>query len=445
MDAAAAESLSVLLEGSPFQGYAYAYPHKTAYRRLDPAIPLRELWRNEDRRRLYFYLHVPFCEMRCGFCNLFTTAHPDGNIVRGWHDAVIRQAAAVAEALSPHATFVRGAIGGGTPTFLEANELASLLGALERELAVRFRDTPFSVEMSPATVNADKLAVLRDHGMQRASLGVQSFVEHEVRASGRRQTRTEVERALETMRASGVRAINIDLIYGIDGQDERSWLTSVEAAAAHRPEEIYLYPLYVRPLTGLDGRRDFDRDTRLALYRIGRDRLLGLGYRQVSMRLFRAPHWAGVSEPVYVCQEDGMIGLGAGARSYTRRVHYSSRYAVGRSSIGDILREYVSAERTSFTEVRHGVVLDGDEERRRYVIKSILRADGLDRVDYRVRFGADVADDLPQILELVSAGLAVMGDEAIRPTSAGLERSDVIGPWLYSDTMRQRMEGFAWE
>lgn len=66
-------SLQEMLQASPYQAYVYSYPHKTAYRPIDPPIPLETLWSQQNRQALFLYIHIPFCEMRCGFCNLFTT------------------------------------------------------------------------------------------------------------------------------------------------------------------------------------------------------------------------------------------------------------------------------------------------------------------------------------------------------------------------------------
>ncbi|KOG89838.1 coproporphyrinogen III oxidase, partial [Streptomyces varsoviensis] len=93
--------------------------------------------------------------------------------------------------------------------------------------------------------------MLAERGTTRLSLGVQSFVDAEARAAVRPQRRADVEAALGRVRAAGIPVLNIDLIYGIDGQTADSWRRSLDAALAWRPEELYLYPLYVRPLTGL--------------------------------------------------------------------------------------------------------------------------------------------------------------------------------------------------
>ena len=143
------------------------------------------------------------------------------------------------------------------------------------------------METSPATAERDKLAMLRERGVTRISIGIQSFVDAELAGAARPQDRAEVDRALENLRDSRIPVLNIDLIYGLPGQTVPTWLASLREALAYAPEELYLYPLYVRPLTGL-GRsgRAWD-DQRLACYRSGRDLLLSEGYEQVSMRMFR--------------------------------------------------------------------------------------------------------------------------------------------------------------
>jgi oxygen-independent coproporphyrinogen-3 oxidase len=75
-------SLRALLDAGRYHAYAYAYPHKTAWGPLDPPVPLRDAWADEDRANLSLYLHVPFCEQRCGFCNLFTQVQPAADAVR---------------------------------------------------------------------------------------------------------------------------------------------------------------------------------------------------------------------------------------------------------------------------------------------------------------------------------------------------------------------------
>lgn len=429
------------LDGPPYQGYLYAYPHKSAYRPLRPRPGLAEVWADEPRDALFLYLHVPFCEMRCGFCNLFTRARPPAEQVSAYLAQLRRQARVVAEAVGP-ARFARGAVGGGTPTYLTAPELDDLFGIA----ALVHPDLPalaLSVETSPATATPDRLGVLAARGTHRVSIGVQSFLDAEAHAAGRPQRRALVEAALGAIRAAGFPELNLDLIYGIPGQTEASWDLSLAAALAWRPEEIYLYPLYVRPLTGLRRRQDATGGAdpewdaqRLALYRRGRDTLCGVGYRQLSMRHFRRLDLGGPDGDGYSCQDDGMVGLGCGARSYTAGLHYSFDYAVGVGEVRAIIDDYCARPAGSFASAEYGFRLDAAERARRFLVKSLLRSEGAPVAEYRSRFG-----EFPPLGPLVERGWAVPDGDRLVLTDDGMERSDAIGPWLVSGPVRAAMDG----
>ncbi|WFE29173.1 STM4012 family radical SAM protein [Solwaraspora sp. WMMD791] len=452
------------LDGSPYQDYLYGYPHKTAYRPLRPRPALREVWAGQSREALMLYLHLPFCEMRCGFCNLFTRSNPPADQVRAYLDQVHRQAARVAGALGDDTRFARVAVGGGTPTYLDADELSSMFDLIDR---FRPAGTPTAVETSPATATADRLAVLRDRGTTRISIGVQSFLDVEARAAGRPQRRTEVERALAAIRDQPFDELNIDLIYGIPGQTRRTWEQSLTAALRWTPEELFLYPLYVRPLTGLSrraaARRDRSADApaadapaadapvdlpdpawdhqRQTLYRQGVDRLRAAGYRQLSMRHFRRSDLPVDATPEYACQSDGMVGLGCGARSYTADLHYSFDYAVGVGRVRAIIDDYLRRPESDFDHAEVGYRLDADEQRRRWLITSLLRADGCDQTAYADRFGSRAVDDFPQLAVLADRGWLTATADRLALTAAGLARSDAVGPWLVSTAVRAAMIG----
>lgn len=434
--------------GSPYQAYAYAYPHKTAYGPLAPPVPLDRAWHFEPTDALFLYFHIPFCEMRCGFCNLFTQSHSRSGlslaIENTYLDALERQSEAYCRAL-PECRFERMAVGGGTPTFLSPAGLSRLF-SIARNMGAPLGKIPLSVEASPFTVIQDRLEVLSEYGVTRLSLGVESFLDDENAAAGRAQMRCEVDAALERIRAANFSCVNLDLIYGLPGQTEATWMQSVEAALVWSPEELYLYPLYVRPLTGLSRREhrietgvEWD-DLRLACYRAARRRLLDAGYEQKSMRLFSKDLTGG--GPRYCCQEDGMTGLGCGARSYTRELHYSTEYAVGGSGVGGILKDYVSRSVEDLGQIYWGFRLDHVEQRRRYLLKSILRTEGMALGAYRRFFGTDAMEDLPMLNELIDTGWAQLEGKSLAPTPKGLENSDVIGAWLVSEGVRERMSAF---
>jgi coproporphyrinogen III oxidase-like Fe-S oxidoreductase len=430
-------------ESSPFSSYVYAYPHKTAYRRIEPALPLGPLWASERRDNLFLYLHVPFCEQRCGFCNLFTQPVPEADRVTAYLDTLERQITVVRRALDEGGDFAiaRAAIGGGTPTLLDAPQLERVFALLRRMGLHAKTRAPMSVETSPETALPDRLAVVVAGGADRISIGVQSFIDAECKAVNRPQQAADVHRALRAIRDSAVAVLNVDLMYGLPNQTAETWEYSLRSALEYRPEELYLYPLYVRPLTtlGRKGTEAVDRH-RVELYEQGRQLLLAAGYRQISMRMFKRPEASGTPAPVYCCQDDGMIGLGVGARSYTRTVHYSSEWAVGARGVRDIIDRWIAKPDEAFGVADYGFVLDGIEQRRRWLILSLLSDDGLDLAAYRARFGKTPHQDFPELIELNEYSRS--DGYTLHLTKEGLARADAIGPWLFSDQVRERMATF---
>lgn len=439
-----AEPMSAL-GGQRYEQYLYSYPHKLAYGPVEPSLWLHEVWAEEPKQSLFLYVHVPFCEQRCGFCNLFTFADPAEDTTERFIGALRRQMERAKEALGAQAAFARYAIGGGTPTYLSPRALARVFDDLAKILALDSERAPGSVETSPLTATAEHLAVLRERGVERISMGVQSFDDDEAAAVGRRQSARDVHAAAARIRAAGIPTLNLDLMYGLPDQTERSLLASILAALEHHPEELYLYPLYVRKLTVLGraaDRQAFAVDRRVDLYRAGRDLLLSRGYEQVSMRMFQKPRPA-IDEP-YHCQRDGMLGLGPGARSYTDRVHYSTAYAVGPQRVRGIVEEYLRASASDFDRASWGYVLSDEERRRRFVILSLLQRSGLDCDAYRARFGADPRSEVPELAALEAASpeapLVTYRGSTLALTAAGLERSDQIGPYLMSAAVRDRVQ-----
>lgn len=430
------------LRASPYQAYSYSYPHKSAYRPLPQPLDLGELWQQEDRGALFAYLHVPFCTYRCGFCNLFALGQPGAALVEDYLTQQETQLRVVG-ALLGERRFARFAVGGGTPSYLSAAQLQRLFETAQRHLVPELGRIPGGIEVSPETATPDRLAVCRDAGIDRVSMGVQSFVASELTALVRPAQNAAVHAAVDSVRRLGFPTLNLDLIYGIPGQTAASFAASLASLLALQPEEVYLYPLYVRERTGLarmqGGSAATAADPRRALYELGRDTLRAAGYSQVSMRLFRAAHAPDSGGPAYCCQDDGMIGLGCGARSYARSLHYSDHYAVERAGVSAILRDYIAQPATAFAQARYGFALDAAEQQRRYLIQSLLTWPGLDLAAFARRFGTGAEHAFGELAELEQAGLAQRHGSCLALTELGMGHADAIGPWLYSRAVQERI------
>lgn len=426
---------------SSYLGYAYSYPHKTSYRPLSPPICLKRTWKNENKESLFLYFHIPFCEKKCGYCNLFSLAHPSADMITAYLETLGRQAKQIREILG-NAKFARIAIGGGTPTIFDCHALSKLFTISNRIMNANPAFLPTSLETSPLTADSDRLQLLKDRGVDRLSIGIQSFIEQELRVLNRSQDLKKSHQALNDIKRVEFKTLNIDLIYGIPGQTLKSWLQSLRTALSYAPEEIYIYPLYIRPHTPLSLKQNSDEDLRGTMYHAARDELKKAGYRQVSMRMFRVNVSIDPCGPVYCCQEDGMIGLGCGPRSYTRELHYSNRYAIGSQTTHQIISSYISSTNESFRFSDYGIRLNHDEQKRRYIIKSVLRSDGLEKERYHRLFCSNIYQDFPFLKDLIEKGLLIDIHGMLKLTDTGLSKSDMIGPGFYSMDVKRRMKTF---
>ncbi|MDK8180079.1 STM4012 family radical SAM protein [Paenibacillus sp. UMB4589-SE434] len=428
------------LTSEPYRSYLYAYPHKTSYRELERKLPLSELWSQELADTLFLYMHIPFCGARCGFCNLFTLPDKRADVHTNYVDALERQAAQWAP-LIPNKPVARFAIGGGTPTLLEPTQLDRLFHIAQHVMGMNPNQASISVETSPETITTERLDILKSRQVDRVSMGIQSFVEFEADAIYRPQKPQEVERALRQLKLYQFPILNLDLIYGLPGQTLDSWIYSLDKALSYDPEELFIYPLYTREHTIVKPEqiRQSGEDQRLSFYRVARDRLRAHGYTQYSMRRFaKADAMSEKSLLPYGCQEEGMIGLGCGARSYTRTVHYSSRYSVGRSATASIIADYVAS--ADYTHADYGIVLSKDDQQRRFILKALLHTEGLALSSYAERFTSSALVDYPELNLLVHTDLAAIEHEVLRLTDEGLMYSDSIGDWFISPEIRARME-----
>lgn len=431
----------------PYRSYLYSYPHKTAYRELDPPLPLGPLWERENTDTYFLYMHIPFCAARCGFCNLFTLPDRRDDTHERYVDALERQAKQWAP-LTSRRPYSRFAIGGGTPTLLNEVQLNRLFDIAENVMGLDPAHASISIETSPDTVTEGKLALLKERSVDRVSMGIQSFIEAEAAAIYRPQKPQEVERALEKLARYDFPLLNLDLIYGLPGQTVESWLYSLERVLSYEPGEIFIYPLYTRENTIVKP-EDIQRqgpDIRMELYTAARETLKSRGYVQYSMRRFAKESSSHASKELlpYSCQEEGMVGLGCGARSYTSEVHYASKYGVSYKATQSIIADYVAAERYDVAD--YGIVLSREEQKRRFILKALLHREGLTLDDYLQRFGSEVMTDYAWLSELLTEGMAVIEQEnehqVLRLTEEGLGYSDAIGDWLISAEIREQMEGF---
>ena len=185
----------------------------------------------------HLYVHIPFCPKVCPYCSFYKEAS-DRNKTRSFLDAVLAEADRHAAQLRPQTIF----FGGGTPTALSTSQLEYLISGL-RERVDLSNLQEFTVEMNPATVSLEKAALLRKLGVNRVSMGVQSWDPGLLATLGRVHSVRQARRSYEILREAGFENINLDLIFGVPGQTREQWRGSLEETLALEPNHISAYCL----------------------------------------------------------------------------------------------------------------------------------------------------------------------------------------------------------
>jgi oxygen-independent coproporphyrinogen-3 oxidase len=237
------------------------------------------------------YVHVPFCETKCGYCDFYSVAAKDRDTAPLVCALIREMQRRTPEAPGPIRTIF---FGGGTPTILPMDQLRLLLDAAGKLV----RDEPiceFTVEANPATVDDEKAALLHEAGVTRVSMGAQSFFPDELAVLERLHSPDDIAPSVATLRRHGVQQVNLDLIFGIPGQTLESWATSIGRAMALEPEHIACYGLTYEPSTRLTALRDHgrltpcDEDLETEQYLYVVDTLDAAGYEQYETSNFARP------------------------------------------------------------------------------------------------------------------------------------------------------------
>ncbi|GIV70177.1 radical SAM family heme chaperone HemW [Caldilinea sp.] len=284
-----------------------------------------------DLPRLGLYIHIPFCERKCPYCDFNTYAGLEA-LYQATVEALIAEMARWADPLAGR-TISTVFVGGGTPTVLSPRQLEQLFVAVHRTFHVG-EDVEITCEANPGAVDREKFAALRALGVNRLSMGVQSFQAEELRLLGRIHSAEDARVAYDMARRAGFDNINLDFIFGLPQQSAEAWAQTLEEALALQPEHLSLYSLIVEPDTPFfhwvnSGKIAApDEDLSAAFYEMAMERLAQAGYLhyEISNWARRAsstdsesetPHFACRHNLLYWRNED-YLGVGPGAHSHLR-------------------------------------------------------------------------------------------------------------------------------
>lgn len=272
------------------------------------------------------YVHIPFCASRCSYCDFYSTLRLT-DAAAPYVEAVVTEARLRRDELhgEPIKTLY---LGGGTPSQLPTALLEQLVNGLGSALGLD-QVEEFTIEANPDDVTADWCASVAALGVNRVSMGVQSFEDDILRLIGRRHTAKQAIEAVTRLREAGINNISIDLIYGLPGQTPASWAETVQQALALAPEHISAYGLTYEEGTRLWQQRERSEVTEvpeeqcLEMYRTLIDRLQAAGYEHYEISNFALPGYHSRHNSSY-WHDIPYLGLGAAAHSYDGKVRRSN-------------------------------------------------------------------------------------------------------------------------
>lgn len=371
------------------------------------------------------YVHIPFCLSKCYYCDFVSAIHED-RLADRYVDALCREAEMwkaefkkTGQASPDWAEASTVFLGGGTPTTLSVPQLGRILDALRKNFGIRI-DAEVTIEANPRThvfSTPGELEHLQDHGVNRLSIGAQTFDDNLLRLIGRDHDSGEVGRAVERARSAGIRNLSLDLIFALPGQTLKGWERTLHRALALETEHISLYNLTIEEGTVFGERRrrgelePAPSDLEADMYEMAIQTLSAAGYVHYEVSNFARPGFESRHNQVYWKMED-YLGLGVGAHSCIRNV----RFANGRQTL-----HHIQAIERGEMPTASREELPADEALSEAMWLGLRLLKGVDLQDIGRRFGADPAIRYGDVIQtLVGRGLVRLEDRNLALTEAGL-------------------------
>ncbi|PIV33696.1 MAG: oxygen-independent coproporphyrinogen III oxidase [Lysobacterales bacterium CG02_land_8_20_14_3_00_62_12] len=382
-------------------------------------------------RRLSLYVHVPFCFSPCFYCGCNRVITHDHSRAGTYLDRLVREIAAVAKLFDRDRDVIQLHLGGGTPNFLDAGQLGELVETLSRHFHFSdAEDRDFSIELDPRYVAAGTVEALAKMGFNRASLGVQDFDPAVQAAVNRLQSVAETQAVVDACRRHGFRSVNIDLIYGLPGQNREGFGRTLDTVIATRPDRLAIYsyahmPQMFRPQRQIDEKLLLSAEDKLGLLKLAIEKLSGTGYRFIGMDHFALPE-----DELSRAQERG--GLHRNFMGYTTHAE-SDLIGFGVSAISHIGESYSQNPRdlpsweaaidSDRLPVWRGMNLNADDTLRADLIQQLMCQNRIDirllETRHDIEFLSYFAEDLERLAPLVADGLVEISETFITATEHG--------------------------
>ncbi|VAW46059.1 Coproporphyrinogen III oxidase, oxygen-independent [hydrothermal vent metagenome] len=386
---------------------------------------------NKSDRGLSLYFHIPFCDTVCFFCACNKVWTRDRSKTTPYLERLFKEIEMQSNLFDSNRKVEQLHLGGGTPTFINNNEMKQLMDKTRQHFNLYDDDSgEYSIEIDPREANRESVKLLRELGFNRMSLGVQDFDPKVQKAVNRIQTQAETFEVLEGAREVGFLSVNVDLIYGLPFQTENSFIQTLDRVLEAEPDRFSIFNYAHMPgmFPTQKKMKEADMpssDEKLAILHATTERLLEVGYVYIGMDHFAKPDdelaVAQRNETLYrnfqgysTHAECDLVGMGATSISLV-----NNTYAQNRKGLDD----YYQAIDAGDLAVFRGVELNEDDELRRDIITRLISHFHINfaTVDklWNICFKEYFAKELPKLTPMIEDGLMTLTDEDIYITAKG--------------------------
>lgn len=367
------------------------------------------------------YIHIPFCLHKCNYCDFYSLAVNDPELLERYTRSVINELQLRKNEICSSFTTIY--LGGGTPSLLKPAQIERILAAVFENY--RPQDaTEISMEVNPATVNLQDLKDLRAAGVDRISIGVQSFSDIELKILGRIHSGRDAAAVLKDVTKAGFDNFNLDLIYGVPGQTMSAWGENLKMAVDFNPQHISAYLLQLDPATPLARNIEagflkyLDDEEEARLYYFILDYLQEYGYQHYEISNFSRPDRECRHNLLY-WQSRPYLGIGSGA------VSFNGRQRILNQPLVYSYIENLVDHRPPPTKILED--MSADQRLSDAIIMGLRLCKGISRNDFLDRFGIDILKEYQDIIRSCQTrGLLELKDERLSLTPNAYFLSNLV-------------------
>jgi oxygen-independent coproporphyrinogen III oxidase len=377
------------------------------------------------------YIHIPFCLRKCPYCAFVSKQAASGDI-SSYVDTLLREMHLAARQYTASAALSSIYLGGGTPSLLTPLQISQLLQQTESLFGIA-NNAEITMEVNPGTVDADMLIGFRQAGINRLSIGVQSFDANMLELLGRIHSSDDTKEAFAAARSAGFDNIGIDLIHSLPGQNMAMWQKELQQAIELAPDHLSIYGLTVEEDTPFASRYHDenllpDEDSSADMYEAADSILATAGYEHYEIANYARPGYRSQHNSGY-WQRDGYLGLGAGAHSFILSNQYGIRF--GNSADIDQYCQDISKGKLSYRDLHQ---LNRKDAIAEFMFLGLRMSDGVKQENFHNEFGADLETVFGKELnQMHRQGLISIAGKRVRLTPRGMLLSNQVFSSFLSD------------